>query len=54
MRGILCALALAAYPIGGVLAEAQTSAAEIAVHGSHNAKITLAMTTSCRTCRGRA
>ena len=41
MRRILCALTLAAYPIGGVLADAQTSAAEIAVHGSHNAKITL-------------
>lgn len=41
MRRILFALALASYPIGGVLAEAQTSAAEIAVHGSHNAKITV-------------
>ena len=41
MRRILCALTLAAYPIGGVLADAQTSATEIAVHGSHNAKVTL-------------
>ena len=41
MRRILFALALASYPIGGVLAEAQTSAAEIAVHGSHDAKITV-------------
>jgi uncharacterized protein YbjT (DUF2867 family)/quercetin dioxygenase-like cupin family protein len=38
---ILCALTLAFYPIGGVLADAQTSAAEIEVHGSHNAKVTL-------------
>lgn len=41
MRKILCALALAAYPIGGVLADAQASAAEIEVHGSHDAKVTL-------------
>ena len=41
MRRILCALTLAAYPIGGVLADAQTSATEIAVHGSHDAKVTL-------------
>ena len=41
MRRILCALTLAACPIVGVLADAPTSAAEIAVHGSHNAKVTL-------------
>lgn len=41
MRRILCALAVASYPIGGVLADSQTSAAEIAVQGSHNAKITV-------------
>src|SRR5918996_1169732 len=41
VRGILCALTLAFYPIGGVLADAQMSAAEIVVHGSHNAKVTL-------------
>jgi quercetin dioxygenase-like cupin family protein len=39
VRRILCALTLATYPIGVVLAEA--SAAEIAVHGSHDAKVTL-------------
>ena len=41
MRRILCALTLATYPIGGVLADAPTSAAEVAVPGSHNAKVTL-------------
>ena len=41
MRRILCALTLAAWPIGAMLAAAQTSAAEIVVHGSHNAKVTL-------------
>ena len=41
MRRILCALALAAYPVGGVLADAQTSAAEIVVPGSHDAEVTL-------------
>jgi quercetin dioxygenase-like cupin family protein len=41
VRRILCALTLATYPIGGVLADAQTSAAEIEIHGSHNAKVTL-------------
>ena len=41
VRRILCALTLAACSIGGVPADAQTSAAEIAVHGSHNAKVTL-------------
>ena len=35
------ALALVAYPIGGVPADAQASAAEIVVHGSHDAKVTL-------------
>jgi quercetin dioxygenase-like cupin family protein len=41
VRRILCALTLAALPIGGVLADAEASAADIAVHGSHNAKITV-------------
>ena len=42
MRRILCALTLAACPIGGVLAaDAQTGAAEIVVHGSRDAKVTL-------------
>jgi quercetin dioxygenase-like cupin family protein len=41
VRRILCALTLASCPIGGVLADPQTSAAGIAVYGSHNAKITL-------------
>ena len=41
VRRILCALTLASCPIGGMPADAQTSAAEIAVHGSHNAKVTL-------------
>ena len=41
MGRILCSLALAAYLIGGAPAEAQTSAAEIAIPGSHDAKVTV-------------
>jgi hypothetical protein len=41
VRRILCALTLAAYPIGGVLADAQTNATEIVIHGSRNAKVTV-------------
>ena len=54
VRRILCALTLAAYPIGGVPADAQTSAAEIAVHGATMPRSPSSMSTSCRTCRGRA
>ena len=41
MRRIVFALTLASYPIGGVPADAQTSAAEIVVPGSHDAEVIL-------------
>ena len=40
-RIILCALTLATYAIGGVPADAQTGAGEVAIPGSQNAKVTL-------------
>jgi len=42
VRRILCALTLAACLLGGAPADDQTSAGEIVVHGSHDAKVTLA------------
>jgi quercetin dioxygenase-like cupin family protein len=41
MRRIFFALTLASWPIGGVLADAQTSANDIVIHGSRDAKVTL-------------
>jgi quercetin dioxygenase-like cupin family protein len=41
VKWVLCALAVASCSIQGALADDRTSTGEIAVHGSHNAKVTL-------------